>query len=90
MKEIVSTITSKGQLTVPVEVRRTLGLKQGDKVVFQLEGQEVKLTPASSRLEAGYRSIPALTEPRSWEEIAGIVAEERAEAYARQRQGGDA
>jgi len=90
MKEIVSTMTSKGQLTVPVEVRRTLGLKQGDKVVFQVEGQAVTLAPAGSRLEVGYRSVPALAEPRDWATIAAIVAEERAEAYARQRREGDA
>jgi antitoxin PrlF len=29
-----ATITSKGQITLPIEVRRRLGLKQGDKVEF--------------------------------------------------------
>jgi antitoxin PrlF len=28
-------ITSKGQITVPVEIRRTLGVKPGDKVRFE-------------------------------------------------------
>ena len=31
-------LTSKGQLTVPVEVRRKMGLKPGDRVVF-IEGE---------------------------------------------------
>ena len=31
-----TTITSKGQVTVPAEVRKALGLKRGDKVVFKL------------------------------------------------------
>jgi AbrB family looped-hinge helix DNA binding protein len=83
MKEFVSTITSKGQLTIPVEVRRMLGLKRGDKVVFQLEGREVRLAPADSRLAAGYQSIPALGEARTWAQIEQAVAEERAEEYAR-------
>lgn len=34
MKEIVSTITSKGQVTIPAEVRRHLGIGQGDKLSF--------------------------------------------------------
>ena len=34
MKEIVSTITSKGQVTIPAEVRRHLGVAQGDKLSF--------------------------------------------------------
>lgn len=78
MDELTTTLTSKGQLTLPVEVRRALGLKQGDQLVVVLEGQTVTLRPARSRLAAGYQSIPALDPPRSWEEVEAIMAEERA------------
>jgi AbrB family looped-hinge helix DNA binding protein len=27
-------ITSKGQITIPIEIRKSLGVKAGDKVVF--------------------------------------------------------
>jgi AbrB family looped-hinge helix DNA binding protein len=38
----ISTISSKGQVTVPVEVRRRLGLKEGDRVEFAfVEGTAV-------------------------------------------------
>ena len=30
----IATITSQGQVTVPVEARRKVGLKPGDKVIF--------------------------------------------------------
>jgi AbrB family looped-hinge helix DNA binding protein len=36
-------LTSKGQLTVPKEVRDLLGLKSGDRVVFEFEGGSVRL-----------------------------------------------
>lgn len=37
-----STISSKGQVTVPVSVRRRLGLKEGDRVEFAfVEGTAV-------------------------------------------------
>lgn len=36
-------ITSKGQVTVPLEIRKLLRLKQGDKVVFEAEGDLVTL-----------------------------------------------
>ncbi len=84
MKESIATMTTKGQLTVPIEVRRQLGLKAGDKVLFQFEGQEVKLVPAASRLAAGYQSLPPLDQPREWDEVEATVAEEQAEQYARQ------
>jgi AbrB family looped-hinge helix DNA binding protein len=89
MKEIVATLSSKGQLTVPLEVRRQLGLKQGDKVIFQLAEGEATLIAATSRLEAGYQSIPALDPPRSESEIEAIIAEERARAFLDQRQARD-
>ncbi len=90
MKEVVSTMTSKGQLTVPVEVRRKLGLKQGDKVVFQLKDDEVTLAPAISRLADGFQSIPALDRPRDESEIEAIIAEERAIAFLEHEQAGEA
>ena len=34
-KVAVAKITSKGQITIPAEVRRMLGLKPGDKVAFE-------------------------------------------------------
>jgi antitoxin PrlF len=41
-----STISSKGQVTVPVEVRTRLGLKTGDRVEFVLEDDRTVLLPA--------------------------------------------
>lgn len=32
-----STITSKGQVTVPKEVRERLGVKEGDRLVFRFD-----------------------------------------------------
>lgn len=32
-----ATVTSKGQITVPVDVREALGIGQGDRVVFELK-----------------------------------------------------
>ncbi len=37
MKETQSTITSKGQITLPIEVRKHLGVHTGDKVSFVIE-----------------------------------------------------
>ena len=42
-----SRMTSKGQVTVPVEVRRKLGLKQGDKVEFRESAGETVITRAA-------------------------------------------
>lgn len=39
------TITSKGQLTVPKEMRDYLGLKDGEKVVFLMRENEIAIKP---------------------------------------------
>ncbi len=43
-------ISANGQITVPVEIRRLLGLKSGDKILFyQKQDGEVVLTNASAQ-----------------------------------------
>ena len=43
VKERSSILTRKGQITVPVEIRLALGLKQGDVVSFRLDEERVQL-----------------------------------------------
>ena len=42
-------ITAKGQITIPVQVRKMLGVKDGDKVVFWNDGNKI-IIENSSRL----------------------------------------
>jgi antitoxin PrlF len=37
-------ITSKGQVTIPREVRRRLGVKAGDRLQFEEDGEGVRVT----------------------------------------------
>ena len=41
-----TTLTSKGQVTVPKAVRQQLGLRQGTRVTFVVEGDHAVLRPA--------------------------------------------
>ncbi len=51
MEERYTTVTRRGQVTVPQEIRQALGLKQGDKVVFVWDGDAVTLRPSPSVAE---------------------------------------
>jgi len=46
-------ITSKGQITVPREIRRALGVHPGDSLIFEQDGANMRVTPArtGSRFE---------------------------------------
>ena len=40
-------VTSKGQITIPVEIRRKLGVKTGDKILFVEDGDKVVIINAT-------------------------------------------
>lgn len=44
----VSKVTSKFQATIPLAVRRKLGLKPGDAVVFEIENDTVRVRRATA------------------------------------------
>jgi len=45
MRRLRSTISSKGQVTVPLEVRKRLGLKAGDRVEFVVDKGRTTIRP---------------------------------------------
>lgn len=45
-KPLTSRLTSKGQATIPVEVRKMLRLKQGDRIQFEMSKGKVLLRRA--------------------------------------------
>ncbi len=44
-------VARKGQITLPAEMRRALGLSEGDKVLCTLEGNEVRVARIGSVVE---------------------------------------
>ena len=58
-----TTLTSKGQITVPKDVRERLSLKSGDHVVFEFDGDSVCLRVEHRKsLEDLKGSLPATRE----------------------------
>jgi len=51
-------ITSKGQITIPREVRRLLGVRAGDRLVFEGDGKGVRVRPVRTKCAfSKYRGI---------------------------------
>lgn len=87
MKEILSSVTQRGQVTIPAEVRRLLGTKSGDKVAFQIEDGQVRLTPAKFTLESAYGSVTPKHRPEDFEAMKDAAMEERAEEVVKKLHG---
>lgn len=53
-----STVTTKGQTTIPGEVREALGIKAGDRLQYSVEGDRVivRRHPGIRSLEGALRS----------------------------------
>jgi antitoxin PrlF len=74
-----STISSKGQITVPLEIRRRLGLKKGDRVEFVVEGDRTIMRPAQSRenpFEKYAGVLPAFRSKREINDWIGSLRDE--------------
>lgn len=83
MKEIISTVTSKGQVTIPVEVRRHMRLKTRDKVAFVVEdGGTVRLSaPRHSDISSLRGAAGSLQKPLSWQKVKEIAQEDHLQEH---------
>jgi AbrB family looped-hinge helix DNA binding protein len=70
-------MSSRGRITVPLEVRRKLGLEQGDWVVFKPTERGVLVRKADEIIEDLYGSIPPLKVP--WKKAREMAWRARAE-----------
>ena len=68
--DVAARLTSKGQVTIPKAVREALGLRDGDEVVFRVEGMRAVLARTSELIElAGSVPVPAAKRGASWDEV---------------------
>lgn len=70
-------ITTKGQVTIPVEIREKLGFLPHTEVVFEIDGKTARLCKAEARESRGQRIVRRLrgkaTAGMSTEEILALT-----------------
>lgn len=66
MPELTTTLTQKGQVTIPQSVRKSLGLKPRDEIVFTVEGEQAILRCAPSMILAGYGAVNPTQHPENF------------------------
>lgn len=77
-KQIVATLSSKGQITIPIEVRRHLGIDTRDKVAFVIEpnGAVQVATAKYPDIKSLSGMAGKLKNPLSWKEMREIARED--------------
>jgi AbrB family looped-hinge helix DNA binding protein len=89
----VSRVTSKGQVTIPVEMRRKLGIKDGDKVVFMEEGNRIVIANAAmvalKEIQEAFSGEAERLGLRDEQDVVDMVKEVRREMWE-ERHGGNA
>ena len=75
-------ISANGQITVPVEIRRLLGLKSGDKILFfQKQDGEIVISNASSqairKAQAAFTGVAETMGISSEDDIQALIDEVR-------------
>jgi len=68
-------ITSKGQITLPITIRRVLKLNDGDKVAFlEKEGQFVLVNPTAIAFENARQAFDGEAERLGLKDVDDVVA----------------
>lgn len=77
-----STLTSKGQVTIPKEIREELGLKEHDRVNFVKRGSDILIKPIKGNILDLRGSVQPGKRPEDFEEVRRITKKIIAEKAA--------
>ncbi|MBA2414833.1 MAG: AbrB/MazE/SpoVT family DNA-binding domain-containing protein [Geodermatophilaceae bacterium] len=70
-----ATVTSKGQITIPAEVRKTLGLKSGSRVDFvRVDSGAYELVPTMGSVRSLKGCVPRPAKPVTLEQMERAIA----------------
>src|SRR5436190_16899294 len=78
-EEYIQTVTVKGQVTIPAEVRKAIGVKPNSQVTVRLQAGKVVIEPVAMTLEESFGSVKPITRPENFKELRKIALEEKAD-----------
>lgn len=81
--ELKAKVTSKGQLTIPKEVRRALGVREGDSILFKVDEDDEQVRVRVERKPVSFADYEG-----AWREGKGMSLAE-VDEYMRELRGYD-
>lgn len=79
-------ITSKGQITIPKEVRERLGVEPGDRLEFRFRDEQLEVVPVRRRRLAEFRGLFPITEALDFGEERARAREARSAVVSRAKE----
>ena len=68
--DVSARVSSRGQITIPHAVREALSIREGDEVLFRVEGQRAMIARSPDLMQlAGSVSVPAAKRGTPWDEV---------------------
>jgi len=81
----VAKITSRGQITIPIDIRKKLGVREGDKVVFLEDKNRIVVENAAkiafANLREGFEGEAARLGIEGEQDVAALVDEVREQMW---------
>ena len=85
MKTHIATVSANGQMTIPAEVRRELGIQAGSRIAISVRGREMLVSRPLKTLDEIAGSIPS---PREMtDDLDDEVEEAMSDWYAQEYPG---
>ena len=79
--DVSARVSSKGQVTIPRAVREALAIREGDEVLFRVEGERAIIARSPDLIQlAGSVSVPAAKRGTPWDEVLREARRSRAAA----------
>jgi antitoxin PrlF len=88
MRQIWASVTERGQVTIPAEVRKHLGIGKREKVIFSIEDGTVVLKKPRFTVETAAGSVPPIH--RDIDEMIREAKDERAARLVERMRKGEA
>ena len=89
MSEFLLRLSSKGQVTIPAEVRRHLGIEKNQQlaIVIEPEGAVRLEVPRYPDVEAVRGAVGALGKKTTWNDMLSIAREDRGRGKLKKKHG---
>ena len=84
MPRYTSSVSPKGQVTIPIEIREQFGIEPKDSVAFSVVENEITITPMKLSLQKSHQRFKSRVGPLDWKTVEQFAREEAAEYAARE------